>query len=74
MCRASLGHCGRTLSADGATIAIFAAINLAAVTRIIAALWPAQTPSLLAAAALLWSLAYGGFALAYGPLLWRRRL
>jgi len=74
MCRASLGHCGRALSADGATIAIFAAINLAAVARLIAALWPAQTPTLLAAAALLWSLAYGGFALAYGPLLWRRRL
>ena len=74
MSRASLGHCGRALTADRTTVALFVAINLAAVTRIIAALTPAYAPPLWAAAALFWSLAYGGFALAYGPLLWRRRL
>jgi uncharacterized protein involved in response to NO len=69
MCRASRGHTGRPLTADRATMAIFAAINLAAVLRVVAAFIPEYQAGLLMLAALCWTLAYGGFAVAYGPML-----
>lgn len=69
MCRASRGHTGRPLTADRATVAIFAAINLAALLRVVAAFIPDYQAGLLVLAASCWTLAYGGFALAYGPML-----
>ena len=69
MCRASRGHTGRPLAADRATVAIFVAINLAAVLRVVAAFAPSYQAGLLVLAASCWTLAYGGFALAYGPML-----
>lgn len=69
MCRASRGHTGRPLSADRATVAIFAAINLAALLRLAAAFSADYQAGLLVLAALCWTLAYGGFAAAYGPML-----
>jgi uncharacterized protein involved in response to NO len=69
MTRATRGHTGRALSADPATVAIYAVINLAALCRVAAPFVPAQHIALLTASAILWSLAFGGFALAYGRML-----
>lgn len=72
MVRATLGHTGRTLQADRATIVIFAAVFAAALLRIVAAfdvrmVW-------IHAAGGAWALAFFGFALIYGTALVTRRL
>jgi uncharacterized protein involved in response to NO len=72
MCRASRGHTGRPLTADTPTVTIFAAVNLAALMRVIAPYTPEYQSGLLILAAFFWSLAYGGFAVFYGPMLCRR--
>jgi len=69
MTRASLGHAGRPLTASPATQAIYAAIVIAAVTRVCAAIHPAYGEALLHVAAFAWMFAFFGFALVYGPLL-----
>lgn len=69
MTRASRGHTGRVLAADRATLAIYLAINLAAASRVTAAFLPPHHVALLTASAVLWSLAFGGFAAAYGRML-----
>lgn len=73
MCRATRGHTGRALTADKATVGIFAAINLAALLRVVAPFVPELQAGLLILAALCWSLAYGGFAIAYWAMLTRPR-
>lgn len=73
MCRATRGHTGRPLSADRWTVGIFVAINLAAFLRVAAPFAAELQPGLLILAALFWALAYGGFAVAYGPMLARPR-
>ncbi|MGE0287529.1 MAG: NnrS family protein [Bradyrhizobium sp.] len=72
MTRASLGHTGHALTASAGTQAIYAAIIVAAVTRICAVIYTAQSDLLLHVAALAWAIAFLGFALAYGPMLVRR--
>ncbi|WP_316229224.1 NnrS family protein [Bradyrhizobium sp. SZCCHNR1070] len=69
MTRATLGHTGQQLTASPATQAIYAAIVVAAVTRICAAVAPAHGEIVLYVAAFAWVLAFAGYALAYGPLL-----
>lgn len=73
MCRATRGHTGRPLTADKATVGIFVAINLAALLRVAAPFAGAFMPGLLVLAALGWSLAYGGYAVAYWAMLTRAR-
>lgn len=73
MCRATRGHTGRPLSADRTTVGIFVAINLAALFRVAAPFTAEIQAGLLILAALFWTLAYGGFAIAYGPMLVRPR-
>lgn len=73
MTRAALGHTGRELRADGATCLIYAAIVLAALSRIALAFMPAQT-GLLHLSAALWSLAFLGYCVRYGGMLLRPRL
>jgi uncharacterized protein involved in response to NO len=73
MTRASRGHTGRALAADTSTILIYLAIVAAAAMRIAAAMAPQHTMLLVPASAVLWSLAYVGFAAVYGPMLWRPR-
>jgi uncharacterized protein involved in response to NO len=72
MTRASLGHTGQPLVASPATQAIYAAIVLAAVARVVVA-FDVWRDILLPVSAALWVLAFAGFALAYGPLLVRTR-
>ena len=69
MTRATLGHTGRERTAGAATLAIYVLVNLAAAVRVAAGLIPEHQIVLLGASGLLWAGAYGGFALAYGPLL-----
>lgn len=68
MTRASLGHTGRALHASVATQGIYAAIVLAALARVVATLVPEQTIILIALAAVLWSAAFLGFVIVYGPI------
>lgn len=67
MTRATLGHTGRELKADKATVAICLCVSAAALTRFLA---PVQ-PALNYLSGVLWLLAFAGFAWAYGPLLLR---
>jgi uncharacterized protein involved in response to NO len=69
MTRAILGHTGRARTANNATLAIYLFANLAAWLRIAAAFAPYRQAVLLGLSATAWSLAFGGFVLAYGPML-----
>jgi uncharacterized protein involved in response to NO len=69
MTRATLGHTGQRLTASPATQAIYGAIVVATLARICAVLDGAHGELLLHLAAFAWVAAFGGFALAFGPLL-----
>ncbi len=73
MTRASLGHSGRELTASTATAALYAAILVAVVARLLAGFDVARMPMLHLAAAG-WVLAYGTFAAVYWPMLTKPRL
>jgi uncharacterized protein involved in response to NO len=66
MTRASLGHTGHALHASLATQLIYAAVVAGAFARIAAALVP-EWGILLSLSAALWSLAFFGFVVTYGP-------
>jgi uncharacterized protein involved in response to NO len=72
MTRASLGHTGRDLTAGPGTQAIYAAVVIAASARVAGALMPGWTMALLHIAAVAWIAAFGGFAVLYGPVLFRQ--
>ena len=74
MTRATLGHTGRPLVANWVTQAVYALVLAASAVRIAAAFWPEWMAGLLHSAACLWIAAFWGFAIAYGPPLWRQRL
>jgi uncharacterized protein involved in response to NO len=67
MTRASLGHTGQELRAAAPTQVVYFCALVAALARIIAAFEPSN--AVLHAAAFAWVLAFGGFALIFGPLL-----
>ncbi len=69
MTRATLGHTGRNLTAAPATQFIYLAVILAAVARLLAPAVPSLYIAVLTVAAALWALAFGAFALAFGPML-----
>ncbi|MDF1586960.1 NnrS family protein [Marinimicrococcus flavescens] len=73
MTRASLGHCGRALTASIPTRGIFVAIIIAALLRVLASLAPAAGSLLVELSAVAWLAAFAGFLAAYGPMLMRRR-
>jgi uncharacterized protein involved in response to NO len=72
MTRASLGHTGRALAASLATQLIYAAVIVAAVTRVCAALEPGFSQVLLPVSGAAWVMAFLGFAVVYAPLLCSR--
>ena len=74
MTRATLGHTGRPRVSNRATTAIYAAVLLAAVVRVCAPFHAEWTIGLLGLSAALWSLAFLGFAAAYGPMLLKRAI
>ena len=74
MTRATRGHTGRALSADGATKVIFALVSVAGVFRVVAEFRPDAALALILVAAALWSGAFLTFAVAYGRMLLFRPL
>lgn len=71
MTRAALGHTGRPLAASAATQAIYLLAFIAALARVAASF--SASMLLLDAAFLCWIVAFGGFAILYGPMLVRPR-
>jgi uncharacterized protein involved in response to NO len=73
MTRATLGHTGRPLTADGGTTTLYLLMILATVARLVAGLLPTMALWLWTVSALAWIASFAGFALLYGGLLLRRR-
>jgi uncharacterized protein involved in response to NO len=73
MTRASLGHTGREIVAKTPTLVIYGAIVIAALTRMAAPALPSIYHEALFVSALGWIVAFGGFAVVYGPMLLRAR-
>lgn len=73
MPRVTLGHTGRALTANRATVAVFVLINGAAIVRVCAAWHAALMATLLLVAGALWIAAFLLFELIYGPMLLTRR-
>jgi uncharacterized protein involved in response to NO len=71
MSRATLGHTGQQLTASVTTQAIYAAVIVAALSRICADIEPVYSEALLHVAAFAWAAAFFGFAILFGPLLAR---
>ena len=71
MTRASLGHTGRPLRADGATRSIYVLVTLAALLRLIAPFSGAQAILVTSLAGLAWTAAFATFAIHYGRFLLR---
>ena len=69
MTRATRGHTGRDLSAPVTTLAIYAAMILAALLRIGAGLAPDAYPLMVDLAGAAWIAAFGIFLFEYGPML-----
>ncbi|HEV8107374.1 MAG TPA: NnrS family protein [Burkholderiales bacterium] len=69
MTRATLGHTGRPLRADGATRALYGLITLAALLRLCAPLAGDRAVLLAELAGLAWTAAFATFALHYGRFL-----
>jgi uncharacterized protein involved in response to NO len=74
MTRASRGHTGRSLRADRTTMVLYGLVSGAALVRVTTAFLGPFVPAALGLAAALWIAAFGLFALAYGPMLVKRRL
>jgi len=73
MTRTSRGHSGQPLKAPPPTVAIYLAILVAAISRIIVAFLPEFANILMPIAGLGWVLAFLGFAITYAPMLLGRR-
>jgi len=73
MTRASLGHTGGALAASPATQLIYGMVILAAGFRVAAALLPQYAMPLLHLASFGWIIAFGAFAVTYGPRLFGPR-
>jgi uncharacterized protein involved in response to NO len=69
--RVSCGHSGRTLAADALTWRLFLVLQGAACLRVAASFVPGWTT--MAAAALLWTLAFLPWCIRYAPVYWRPR-
>jgi len=69
MTRATLGHTGRELTANPATVAIYLCLFGSALAR----LWTSVWIEMSYVSGFLWLAAFAGFALAYGPSLLQRR-
>jgi uncharacterized protein involved in response to NO len=69
MTRATLGHCGRDLTATWTTQAIYCAVIVAAVSRIVAPIFAGLSMYLLILSGIAWSAAFLGFVVVYGPML-----
>ena len=71
MTRASLGHTVREIKAGGATLAIYVLVNMGALLRVAAPLFPGDHLNALTVSGIVWSAAFALFVLSYGPILLR---
>ncbi len=71
MTRASRGHTGRPLTADGLSVGIYLCITAAAVLRTGIGQLPFDYATNISLSAGLWSLAFLLFLVSYGPMLLR---
>ena len=71
MTRATLGHTGRALTADVATVWIYGLAQVGALFRVLAPALPIDHGVAMAMAALLWGGAFVVFSVHYGPMLVR---
>lgn len=69
MTRATRGHTGRSLAADGWTTAIYLFVAASALARVIAAIAVDLHTHLVAASAVAWCVGFGVFVFAYGRML-----
>jgi len=75
MTRVARGHTGRPLVADGHEFAMFLLLQVAAVVRVFGGMAaPELTLSSVQLSGLLWSAAFGLYAVRYWPVLTRPRL
>jgi uncharacterized protein involved in response to NO len=74
MTRATLGHTGRPLKADRATVLLYALVTAGAVLRVAAALGAVDYTQGMRWSAVGWGAAFLTFLIAYGPILFRPRL
>lgn len=74
MTRATLGHTGRELKADGPTVLIYVLIIVGAVLRVAAPFGMVDYTLGMRLAALAWGGAFLGFILFYGPILFSPRV
>jgi uncharacterized protein involved in response to NO len=73
MTRASRGHTGHSIVADGVTVAMYVLVTVGAALRIAAPFLPDLYLPLIATGGAAWSGAFALFAIAYGPMLMRGR-
>jgi uncharacterized protein involved in response to NO len=73
MPRVTLGHTGRDLTANRATVAILVLINVAAISRVCASWHTDDMMILLGLSAACWIAAFGLFEVVYGPMLLTRQ-
>ena len=73
MPRVTLGHTGRDLTANPATVAIFVLINAAVLARVCASWHTKFMALLLLVAGACWIAAFGLFEIVYGPMLLTRQ-
>ena len=69
MTRTTLGHTGRSLSADRITVLIYILVGLAAIIRLVAAFEIGWTMPLLIASACVWISGFGLFVISFGSFL-----
>jgi uncharacterized protein involved in response to NO len=72
--RVTLGHTGRDLTANRATVVVFVLINAAVIVRVAASWNTGDVMILRALSAGYWVVAFGPFEIVYGAMLLTRRL
>jgi uncharacterized protein involved in response to NO len=74
MTRATLGHTGRELHAGIGTVIIYLLIVSSIIARLIASFVPEMSQALYFLSGICWITGFGGFVIAYGPMLLSPRL
>lgn len=75
MARVALGHTGRPLVPPRAVAAAFVGITAAAIVRVAGPIaFPSSYMTTLVVAGILWTSAFGAYAVFYAPILWAPRL
>jgi len=74
MTRATLGHTGRGLHANRATMTLYGCVTVGALLRVAASLGIGSYPFMLEISGTVWAASLALFLIVYGPMLWRPRV